>query len=128
MKIGELADRTGIPTRMLRYYEQQGLLESERSTNGYRAYTEADVERASRVRGLIQSGLSTRMTRVVLDLERQCALAAPPVCSRALAEELADELEALESRLACLTKSRDAVAEYLHRTRNGDLIRQSAAA
>lgn len=128
MKIGELSERTGIPTRMLRYYEQQGLLESERSTNGYCAYTVADVERAARVRGLIQAGLSTRMTRVVLDLELQCALATPPACSRALAEELADELEALESRLSCLTKSRDAVAEYLQRTRNGDLIRHGAAA
>jgi DNA-binding transcriptional MerR regulator len=128
MKIGELSERTGIPTRMLRYYEQQGLLDSERSANGYRSYDEADVERASRVRGLIQSGLSTRMTRVVLDLERQCALAAPPSCSRALAEELAGELEALETRLACLTKSRDAVAEYLQRSEHGDLIRREAVA
>jgi len=128
MKIGEVSERTGIPTRMLRYYEQQGLLDSERSPNGYRTYDEADVERAARVRGLIQSGLSTRMTRVVLDLERQCSLAAPPTCARALAEELAEELAAIESRLACLTKSRDAVADYLRRSRHGDLIRREAAA
>lgn len=122
MKIGELSERTGIPTRMLRYYEQQGLIAAERTPNGYRAYSEADVERAVRVRGLVQAGLSTRMTRIVLDIERQCALAAPPECSLALAEELAAELTALEERLACLTKSRDAVALYLERTRHGDLV------
>ncbi|MEG2713205.1 MULTISPECIES: MerR family DNA-binding transcriptional regulator [unclassified Glutamicibacter] len=26
MRIGELANRTGVPTRMLRYYEEQGLI------------------------------------------------------------------------------------------------------
>ena len=53
MKIGELSERTGIPTRMLRYYEEQGLLASERSANGYRSYDEDDVERATRARGLV---------------------------------------------------------------------------
>jgi DNA-binding transcriptional MerR regulator len=121
MKIGELSQRTGIPARMLRYYEDQGLLASERSANGYRAYDEADVERATRARGLVQAGLSTRLAKVVLDVERQCAMA-QPTCSRELAEMLATELIALDDRLACLTKSRDAVARYLDLTRNGDLI------
>jgi DNA-binding transcriptional MerR regulator len=128
MKIGELSERTGIPTRMLRYYEQQGLIEADRTPNGYRSYDDAEIDRAMRVRGLIQSGLSTRMARVVLDIERQCEIASPPTCTRALAEQLADELVVLEERVACLTKSRDAVARYLELTRNGDLIRSSAAA
>ena len=128
MKIGELSERTGIPTRMLRYYEQQGLLASERSANGYRAYDEADVERATRARGLVQAGLSTRLAKVVLDVERQCALAEPPTCSRDLAEMLASELATLEDRLACLTKSRDAVARFLELTRNGDLVGSGSAA
>lgn len=127
MKIGELSERTGIPTRMLRYYEEQGLLTSERSANGYRSYDETDVERATRARGLVQAGLTTRLAKVVLDVERQCAMAAP-TCSRELAEMLATELSALDERLACLTKSRDAVAEYLELTRNGDLLRAVDAA
>jgi len=127
MKIGELSERTGIPTRMLRYYEEQGLLTSERSANGYRSYDETDVERATRARGLVQAGLTTRLTKVVLDVERQCAMA-QPTCSRELAEMLATELSALDERLACLTKSRDAVAEYLELTRNGDLLRAAGAA
>ena len=128
MKIGELAERTGIPPRMLRYFEQQGLLESERSANVYRAFGDDEVARAKQVRALIQSGLSTRMAKVVLDLERQCELAAPPSCTRALAEELAEELSALEARLSCLTKSRDALALYLERTENGDLLRREVTA
>ena len=100
MKIGELSERTGIPTRMLRYYEEQGLLSSERSANGYRSYDESDVDRATRARGLVQAGLTTRLAKVVLDVEQQCAAQAPVTCSRELAEMLATELAALEDRLA----------------------------
>lgn len=127
MKIGELSERTGIPTRMLRYYEQQGLLSSERSVNGYRSYDETDVGLASRVRGLIQSGLSTRLAKLVLEAERQCDLTTPRTCTRSLAEELAEELAAIDERLACLTKSRDAVARYLELTDHGDLMRSRPA-
>ena len=128
MKIGELSERTGIPTRMLRYYEEQGLLASERSANGYRSYDEDDVERATRARGLVQAGLPTRLAKFVLDVERQSALETPPPCSRELAQLLATELAALDDRLACLTKSREAVARNLDLTRNGDLIRGADAA
>jgi len=127
MKIGELSERTGIPARMLRYYEEQGLLASERSANGYRAYDEAAVERATRARGLVQAGLATRLVKVVLDVEQQCALE-QPTCSRELAEMLSVELAALDDRLACLSRSRDAVARYLDLTRNGDLVRAAEPA
>ena len=41
MRIGELAQRTGVTTRALRFYEDQGLLTARRSANGYRVYTRA---------------------------------------------------------------------------------------
>jgi DNA-binding transcriptional MerR regulator len=122
MRIGEVTARTGIPQRMLRYYEEQGLLSSERADNGYREYDHDAVERAQRVRGLIQAGLSTRMVKVVLDLEADCRATQPPSCTRGLAEELAAELHALDDRLACLAKSRDAVALYLSRSPHADLL------
>jgi DNA-binding transcriptional MerR regulator len=120
MRIGELSERTRIPTRMLRYYEQQGLITAERAANGYRDYPEESVESATRVRGLVQAGLSTRMARIVLDVEAQCASGAPAVCTRELADELRTELAALDARLECLTRSRDAVALYLSRTEPAD--------
>jgi len=125
MKIGDVSQRTGIPARMLRYYEQQGLLESERLPNGYRSYDDSHVTRAVRVRGLIQSGLSTRMARMILDIEDHCAA---PECSLALAQQLAEELQGIEERLSCLTKSRDAVLTYLEQTRHSDVVRRSAIA
>ncbi|KPC73336.1 MerR family transcriptional regulator, partial [Streptomyces sp. NRRL F-6602] len=64
MKISEAAQKTGAPARMLRYYEQQGLIESSRSTNGYRDYSEDQVEHARHVRALVEAGLSTRMIKI----------------------------------------------------------------
>ncbi|MFC4012680.1 MerR family DNA-binding transcriptional regulator [Nonomuraea purpurea] len=121
MKIGELSQRTGIPTRMLRYYESQGLIESRREYNGYRSYEECAVDHAVRVRGLVNAGLSTRMTRIVLEAERQCTLEEVPPCPVDLAKELTAELTAIEKRLACLTRSRNALKAYLARTQRSDV-------
>jgi MerR family regulatory protein len=41
-----VADRTGVPSTTLRYYEEIGLLApAGRRDNGYRAYSDRDVER-----------------------------------------------------------------------------------
>ena len=46
LRIADVADRTGVPATTLRYYEDIGLLApARRSGNGYRSYSERDVER-----------------------------------------------------------------------------------
>lgn len=46
MKISELAKRSGIPSKTIRYYEEVGLLpEPTRNINGYRDYDKLDVDR-----------------------------------------------------------------------------------
>ncbi len=50
MQIGELATRTEVPARLLRYYEDQGLLRPGRSANGYRDYEPDDVPRVLQIR------------------------------------------------------------------------------
>lgn len=46
MKIGELAQRTGMATSAIRFYESSGLLPAaERGANGYRQYGEAALQR-----------------------------------------------------------------------------------
>jgi DNA-binding transcriptional MerR regulator len=55
MKIGELAQRSGVPASTIRYYEREGLLpKAQRGANGYRAYQDAALERLD----LIQLGQS----------------------------------------------------------------------
>jgi hypothetical protein len=54
MRIGELRRRTGVSERLLRYYEEQGLLRPQRRPSGYREYDDSDVTRdhmTSRING-----------------------------------------------------------------------------
>ncbi|AEG43975.1 MerR family transcriptional regulator [Isoptericola variabilis] len=121
MKIGELAERTGVAPRLVRYYEQQGLLAAPRAANGYREYGEEHVERVRRVAGLVQSGLPTRLVKVLLDMEDARAQARP-TCPRQVAELLAAELGGIEDRIACLTRSRDTIRDVLARTEHAALL------
>ena len=66
MQIRDLAKRAGVTTRTLRYYEEQGLLDPERLPNGYRRYTDDDVETVRRIRFLLAAGINTDMAREVL--------------------------------------------------------------
>lgn len=117
MKIGEVAERADVAPRLIRYYEAQGLLETERAPNGYRRYDDADVERVRRIAGLVQAGIPTRLVKVLLEAEDARARD-EPTCPLEVAESLARELEALEARIVCLTRSRDSVRDFLERTRS----------
>ncbi|MBN6041143.1 MerR family transcriptional regulator [Amycolatopsis sp. 195334CR] len=59
MRISELARRTGVSQRLLRYYEEQGLLRPQRLPSGYRVYAEGDVTTVGHIRNLLAAGLST---------------------------------------------------------------------
>lgn len=121
MKIGDVAERTQVAPRLIRYYEQQGLLSAGRSANGYRSYTEDDVARVERVAGLVQAGLPTRLVKVLMEAE-DAAERNEPTCPVAVAEQLAEELQGLEARIACMTRSRDTIRNYLVRTRHEALV------
>lgn len=127
MRIGELSERTGVSTRLLRYYEQQGLLSPVRGENAYRTYTQDDVARVERVALLVRSGMPTRLIKVVLDLEQAQSEALAESCPRQVAEMLADELRDLDARIACLSRSRTTIHEFLERTEHAVLLRDAAA-
>ncbi|MEV7008326.1 MerR family transcriptional regulator [Streptosporangium sp. NPDC051022] len=63
MRIGELARRTGVSTRALRYYEQQGLIVARRASNGYREYSEADLRLVAEIRTLMTVGFTLEDAR-----------------------------------------------------------------
>ncbi|TMR22191.1 MerR family transcriptional regulator [Actinomadura geliboluensis] len=63
MKIGELSRETGVAVRLLRYYEDQGLLTSHRSPGGHRHYGPEAPAAVARIRTLLAAGLRTRVIR-----------------------------------------------------------------
>lgn len=69
MKIGELAQRTGVPIDTVRYYERQGLLpQPERRPSGYRSYQSGDVTRLRFVRRAKALGFTLEEIRELLEL------------------------------------------------------------
>jgi DNA-binding transcriptional MerR regulator len=66
MKIGELADRTGVSVRALRYYEQKGVLRPDRTPSGYRIFTDPDVATVARIQCLLAAGLGMDLIREIL--------------------------------------------------------------
>jgi DNA-binding transcriptional MerR regulator len=59
LRISELAERSGVPSSTLRYYERIGLVEPlGRSDNGYRVYDEATVERLAFIGRAKRLGMS----------------------------------------------------------------------
>jgi Cu(I)-responsive transcriptional regulator len=68
MNIGTASEKSGLPAKTIRYYEDIGLLSPGRSGNGYRDYSSADVHRLrflQRSRGL---GFSVEECRQLLSL------------------------------------------------------------
>jgi len=56
MLIGELAGRTGVSARSLRYYEAHGLLQPDRTSSGYREYADAELRVVREIRALLAVG------------------------------------------------------------------------
>lgn len=68
MLIGEVAARSGVSARMLRHYDQIGLVSpTDRTNGGYRDYSADDIRRLFRVEGLRTLGLGLQEIADALD-------------------------------------------------------------
>ncbi|KAF2413757.1 hypothetical protein B1729_08425 [Microbacterium sp. B35-04] len=110
MQIGELSSRTGASVRSLRYYEQQGLLTSDRLPNGYRVYPENSVAMVDTIRSLLDIGLPTALIAGVLP----CTVGER---SEAACPALLEQIEALRAdvrtRAERLTTIEKSLTSYL---------------
>lgn len=68
MKVGDLANQTGVSVRTLHYYDEIGLLSpSHRTETGYRLYAEGDIVRLQQIVSLRQVGFSLGEIRQCLE-------------------------------------------------------------
>ncbi|GAA1753177.1 MULTISPECIES: MerR family transcriptional regulator [Streptomonospora] len=69
MQIGQVAQRTGLSLRTIRYYGEVGLVEpSARSRGGFRLYTEADLDRLLLIKRMKPLDFSLEETRDLLEV------------------------------------------------------------
>jgi DNA-binding transcriptional MerR regulator len=77
MLIGEVARRSGVQPKTLRYYEDIGLLRPERTPSGYRDYDDRVFDRLTFIRSAQALGLSLAEIRRIVTLrdngEAPCA-------------------------------------------------------
>jgi MerR family transcriptional regulator, redox-sensitive transcriptional activator SoxR len=66
LTIGELADRSGVARSALRFYEDEGLIEAERTGGNQRRYARATLRRVAFVRAAQKIGLTLDEIRAAL--------------------------------------------------------------
>ncbi|MFZ4302603.1 MerR family transcriptional regulator [Streptomyces cinereoruber] len=113
MRIGELARRSGVSERSLRYYETQGLLASERTPGGQRDFGEWAVDRVIRVQALYAAGLTSRKIALLLPCMRDADGAASEIATTRLVDELSAERDRIDRTIADLVRSRDVLDEVI---------------
>ena len=100
MRIGELAQATGISVRTLHHYDEVGLLKpTARSEAGHRIYTEADVARLHKVVSLKSVGFTLEEIGQFVGHSQE---ELRDLASRQL-EKIETEIEELERRKWCLS-------------------------
>lgn len=116
MRIGEIALRSGVTTKTIRYYESIGLLdEPERTESGYRDYTPDAVERLTFIRDAQSSGLTLTEILSVLELKA----AGTPSCEHTR-ELLRRHLTELDDQIARLQSTRSQLAQLTTRAEQLD--------
>ncbi|WP_460539814.1 MerR family transcriptional regulator [Glycomyces halotolerans] len=117
MRIGELARRTGVSERSLRYYEQQGLLEAQRTPGGHREYGEWAVDRVIRIQVLFAAGLRSDAIERLLPCMRDSDGGPNESATPWLVEELTAERGRIDRAIADLERSREILDEVIDTAR-----------
>ncbi|MGW5580402.1 MerR family transcriptional regulator [Micromonospora chokoriensis] len=109
MRIGELSSRTGVSVRSLRYYEEQGLLSSTRTSGGHRDYTDEALHRVGCLRKLYGAGMSSRAIAALMP----CSDAPSDGNTEVAFESLVYERDKLNAHIGDLLAARDSVEELI---------------
>ena len=116
MKIGKLSELSGVSQRMIRYYEEQGLLSPTRSDSNYRHYSQDDVCRLARIRILQEAGLTLKVIHSLLPCMagdpfrfERCAL---------VIDTLLEEKRKIQAQIKVLSESQAILDSHLNELRS----------
>ena len=108
MRIGEIAEATGLSRDTLRFYEKRGLLRARRGDNGYRDYPPQAVDWLRYIRLAQTLGFSLKEIEADLPL-----LAEPESSAPQLRTALERKLDEIDQRIAGLSALRGELARRL---------------
>jgi DNA-binding transcriptional MerR regulator len=121
MQIGEVAERTNLSLRTIRYYEEVDLVPpSARTPGGFRLYTEADVARLMLIRRMKPLDFTLEEMRDVLEaLDLLGGSEIGAARRRELVERLDMYRDAVKARVTALRDQLESAEEFA-----GDLRRE----
>lgn len=101
MNIGDVARRSGLPTKTIRYYEEIGFIRPKRLDNGYRDFDEAELHKLAFIGRARSLGFSVEDCRILLELYDDKSRASAVV--KKVAEQ---NLKAIDAKIADLQAMR----------------------
>ena len=115
MNISDVAERTGLPAKTIRYYEEIGLVTPQRSANGYRVFAESDAHKLTFLARARNLGFSIEDCRNLLALWEDRSRASADV--RRIA---AQHLDDIERRINDLAAMRDTLSDLVRKCSGDD--------
>lgn len=112
MNIGEAAERSGLPAKTIRYYEDISLVAPDRAENGYRDYSSSDVHRLRFLHRARNLGFSIDECRLLLSLYSDRNRASADV--KAVAEQKLVEIDAKIAELRSLKSALQPLVDCCH--------------
>lgn len=119
MRIGELAALTGTTPRMLRHYEQHGVIVSSRTQNGYRDFDAGQVATVTAAKELIDAGIPVRVVTSLLAIASTRAPVDPHHLDDDALAQVREHWERLCRCIECITQRRDALSRFLDQPPTG---------
>lgn len=109
LRIGEVARRTGLPVKTIRYYCDEGLLQPKaRSESGYRLFDEENLAELTIIRSLRAMDVSIPELARILEVRRA------GVCNcSVLKDSIAAKMESINLRIAELAAMKEELARLL---------------
>ncbi|MBN6057313.1 MerR family transcriptional regulator [Nonomuraea sp. RK-328] len=108
----KVARASGVTVRALRYYEQQGLLQPERASNGYRQYDGRTVTKVRNIQLLLSNGFTAQDVRGFLPGLDDSEVSLGPACPPSV-EAVTRKVTVLDERIAELSAVRDRLVQAL---------------
>ena len=96
LSIGQMSELTGVSRRMLRHWEQEGLISPLRDQSNYRHYLQDDVAQLERIVTYREMGFNARQIKALLNCKAPLAL-----------DELQGQRSRIEEKIQLLRKAAD---------------------
>ena len=108
MNIGDVAVRSGLPAKTIRYYDDIGLVSAPRTTNGYRSFRKKELNELAFLGRARSLGFTIEDCRALLALYEDETRASADVKSIA-----GEHLEKVEAKIAGLEAMRDMLSHLI---------------